>query len=361
MKPLSLLFTVFFPLLLSCNNNIANAVIKLPRNATIPAVVVFGDSVVDTGMNNYIITIAKCNFPPYGQDFLGGKPTGRFSNGKVPADFLAEELGIKSYLPPYLDPSLQDEDFLTGVNFASSAAGFDPLTSEISSVFSLTDQLEMFKEYIAKLKKIAGDERTSYIIRESLVAVVIGNNDFLINYFMTPLRSLQYDVPSYTDLLMSYFSTFLQDLYQLGARRIAVFGLPPLGCLPLERTLRGGLGRNCFEEYNENARFFNNRLSDEVASHKSQFPDATITFADIYPAFLDIIQTPQKYGFKIADRGCCGTGTIELAILCTFACSNVEDYVFWDGAHPTEKAYGIIVRRVLDEYINNFICGKSSC
>lgn len=50
--------------------------------------------------------------------------------------FAVEELGIKPVLPPYLDPSLKDEDLLTGVNFASGAAGYDPLTSQLS-VFNL--------------------------------------------------------------------------------------------------------------------------------------------------------------------------------------------------------------------------------
>ncbi|KAK7837750.1 gdsl esterase/lipase exl2 [Quercus suber] len=63
-------------------------VIQIPRNETIPAVIMFGDSIVDTGTNNDITTIAKCNFLPYGRDFKGGIPTGRFSNGKVPSDFL---------------------------------------------------------------------------------------------------------------------------------------------------------------------------------------------------------------------------------------------------------------------------------
>lgn len=64
------------------------AVVQLPPNVTIPAVIVFGDSIVDQGNNNNINTIAKCNFPPYGQDFNGGVPTGRFSNGKTPPDML---------------------------------------------------------------------------------------------------------------------------------------------------------------------------------------------------------------------------------------------------------------------------------
>ena len=60
----------------------------LPKNETVPAFIVFGDSIVDTGNNNYIDTLVKCDFRPYGRDFIGGKPTGRFCNGKVTSDFL---------------------------------------------------------------------------------------------------------------------------------------------------------------------------------------------------------------------------------------------------------------------------------
>jgi len=63
--------------------------VQLPPNFTVPAVLVFGDSIMDTGNNNNITqTLAKCNFPPYGRDFQGGIPTGRFGNGKVPSDLI---------------------------------------------------------------------------------------------------------------------------------------------------------------------------------------------------------------------------------------------------------------------------------
>jgi hypothetical protein len=54
----------------------------------IPAIFMFGDSIVDPGNNNNRLTEAKANFPPYGQDFPGGVATGRFSNGLVPGDLL---------------------------------------------------------------------------------------------------------------------------------------------------------------------------------------------------------------------------------------------------------------------------------
>lgn len=66
----------------------SDALVELPSNVTIPAVFAFGDSTVDTGNNNDLITLAKSNFPPYGRDFMGGLPTGRFSNGKLPSDLI---------------------------------------------------------------------------------------------------------------------------------------------------------------------------------------------------------------------------------------------------------------------------------
>lgn len=43
---------------------------------------------MDTGNNNDIPTLLKSNFPPYGRDFPGAIPTGRFSDGKVPSDII---------------------------------------------------------------------------------------------------------------------------------------------------------------------------------------------------------------------------------------------------------------------------------
>lgn len=51
------------------------------------AMFVIGDSLVDNGNNNYLNSIAKSNYIPYGIDFYGG-PSGRFCNGKTVVDFL---------------------------------------------------------------------------------------------------------------------------------------------------------------------------------------------------------------------------------------------------------------------------------
>lgn len=59
----------------------------------VPALYVFGDSLVDVGNNNYLtLSIAKANHRHYGIDFPTHKPTGRFSNGKNAADFLGNSI-----------------------------------------------------------------------------------------------------------------------------------------------------------------------------------------------------------------------------------------------------------------------------
>ncbi|KAK6939321.1 GDSL lipase/esterase [Dillenia turbinata] len=335
----------------------SEAVIKLPPNISLPALIAFGDSIVDPGNNNGLTTVAKSNFYPYGKDFEGGRPTGRFSNGKIPTDLIAEELGIKDLVPAYLDPALQIEDLATGVSFASGAAGYDPLTSAIPSVISMSGQFNLFKEYKSKIKSYFGEERTNFIIENALYVVVAGSDDITNTYYAVPFRRAHYDINSYTDLMINKAVGFYKDLYGEGARRIAVFGAPPLGCLPSQRTLAGGLNRVCVEEYNAAAQLFNSKLSPQLKSLTNQLPNSRIVYIDIYSPLLDLIQNPSKNGFEVVDKGCCGTGNIEASILCnkfTPPCMDASKHVFWDSYHPTERAYQVIIKRILPQYLNSF-------
>ncbi|KAG8389859.1 hypothetical protein BUALT_Bualt01G0022600 [Buddleja alternifolia] len=364
----------FLCVILLVTSSSCESVIKLTGNMTFPAVFAFGDSIVDQGNNNGIKTVVKCNFPPYGQDFEGGIPTGRFGNGKTPPDLIgtytythfytyyfisrnAQVLGIRDLIPAYLDPNLKAEDLPTGVSFASGASGYDPQTPQIVSVISLSDQLEQFKEYIGKLKGAVGEERTNHILSNGLHLVVAGTDDLANTYFTIGIRRKQYDIPSYADLVVASASTFIQELYSLGARRIAVFGVPPIGCLPSQRTLAGGLVRACSEEHNQAAQLLNAKLSSEIDSLAKRLTQSRVVYIDIYNPLLHLIQYPQNYGFEISDKGCCGTGNIEVSILCnkySGTCPDNSKYIFWDSYHPTEKTYKVLVDQILQKYINYF-------
>ncbi|KAM7252464.1 hypothetical protein ACFE04_024347 [Oxalis oulophora] len=102
---------------------------------------IFGDSLADVGNNNYLpFSVLKANFAHNGIDFPTKKATGRFSNGKNTADFIAERMGLASP-PAYrsLDLTNQnDSSYLKGVNFASGGAGImDELIQEIKEWFDI--------------------------------------------------------------------------------------------------------------------------------------------------------------------------------------------------------------------------------
>ncbi|KAK1262646.1 GDSL esterase/lipase [Acorus gramineus] len=318
-----------------------------------PAVIVFGDSIVDPGNNNGLKTTIKCNFSPYGQNFPGRKPTGRFSDGKIPPDIIAERLGIKEYLPAYLNPELSPEDLLTGVSFASGASGYDPLTSKTALVLSPWDQLEMFEEYKEKLKAIAGEERAAFIVSESFYVVCLGTDDLANTY--TPFRSAEYDLPSYIDFILRSATSFLKELYAAGARKIAIISLPPIGCVPSQRTMRGGITRECSDTFNEAALAFNSGYNIEIQKLNSELDGVKIALFDIFGSAMDLIQHPFNHGFEVSTKGCCGTGLIEVTMLCnsitTSTCDDVSKYVFWDSYHPTQKGYEAILNYVFPKYL----------
>ncbi|CAI0382538.1 unnamed protein product [Linum tenue] len=291
---------------------------RLPANVTVPAIFIFGDSIMDTGNNNNLATVVKANFQPYGVDFTGG-PTGRFCDGKVPSDIIAEELGIKGSVPAYLDPSLQPKDLLTGVSFASAGAGFDPITAKLVSVLSLSQQLRYFKEYTAKVKSMVGEKRTHFILGNAVYLVVAGSDDIANTYFLLRARS-NYDIPSYTSLMSDSASNFVQD---------------------------------CADDRNQAAILFNSKLKSKLNSLGQTLSNSRVVFIDVYTPLLQIIQTPKKYGFEISEKGCCGTGVLEVSILCnklTPPCSNINAHVFWDSYHPTEKTYRVLVTTLLAKY-----------
>ncbi|XP_042424022.1 GDSL esterase/lipase EXL3-like [Zingiber officinale] len=325
-----------------------------------PALLVFGDSIVDTGNNNMIITTVKADFPPYGRDFQGRQPTGRFSNGKMPSDMIASMLGIKDLLPPYYAPDLEDGDLLTGVSFASAGTGYDNLTAVIAQVFSMWDQLEMHKEYRRKLVAIAGEETADAIIRESPHVVFAGNNDILATYFFTTIRQKTFDLPSYINYLVDAATNFVKELYNLGARRIVVFGLPPLGCVPVSRTVRGGKNRDCVDIYNQAASSFNFELSNSLNQINVDLPGSRIIYLGIFDIIVDLIQHGPDYGFEETTKGCCGTGEFEASISCnkfspcTCPESETNKYIFWDAFHPTERAFHIVTAAVQSQLLNVF-------
>ncbi|RLM75661.1 GDSL esterase/lipase [Panicum miliaceum] len=242
----------------------------------VSAIIVFGDSTVDPGNNNFTPTVAKANFPPYGRDFDGGVATGRFSDGRLVTDFLSEAFGLPSSVPAYLDPATRS-------------------SSSPRSVIPLSQQLEYFVEYKERLKLVKGESVANKIIAEALYIFSIGTNDFILNYLVLPLRPAQYTAPEYVAYLIALADAAVRDAYDLGAWKIEFTGLAPFGCVPAARTLNHDEPGECNEEYNKLARRFNAELQQAVWKLNDELAGAQVVYTETYSVGSAIIANPSDY------------------------------------------------------------------
>ncbi|THU58265.1 hypothetical protein C4D60_Mb03t12360 [Musa balbisiana] len=234
---------------------------------------------------------------PYGRDIAGGRPTGRFCNGRLATDFISEALGLPPLVPAYLDPDYGIKDFAQGVCFASAGTGLDNATSDVLSVIPVWQEVEYFKEYRRRLGRHVGKARAMHIIREAVYIVSIGTNDFLENYYSYVTgRFREFKVEEFEDFLIDRAADFLTAIYTLGARKISFTSLGAMGCLPLERTTNVLHGGDCIEEYNKVARDFNVKLQALIHRLCSSLPGLKLRYAPVYDGLLRIIQNPSAYG-----------------------------------------------------------------
>ncbi|KZV16545.1 hypothetical protein F511_11377 [Dorcoceras hygrometricum] len=160
----------------------------------------------------------------------------------------------------------------------------------------MSDQLTQFKEYIGKLKGLVGEGNTTNILSQALFLVVAGTDDLANTYLTIGSRRMQYDIYSYADFIVASAANFVQELHKLGARKFAVFGIPPIGCLPLQRTLAGGSVRTCSVSYNQAAQLVNSKLSPRLNELNQDLPQSRVVYIDVFSPLFDIIQHPRNYG-----------------------------------------------------------------
>lgn len=316
----------------------------------VPAVFVFGDSTVDVGNNNYLETILKANFLPYGRDFDTKMPTGRFCDGRLATDFTTALLGFDSFPLPYLKARSTGQNLTHGANFASGGSGYFDSTAQHFNVLTMNQQLELFKEYKTQLAKIVGSTNATNTVNEALYVVSAGNSDFLQNYYINLRLRRLYTPAQFSQIVLDLQTKFIQNLYSLGARRIGVTSLAPFGCVPLQLTV-SRQASGCVDSLNQVASNYNQALNSTIGRLSASLSGAKIAYFDIYSGLLDIIKDPAANGFKEARRACCGTGRVETAILCNKyspgTCANASEYVFFDSVHPSQAANQILANGLL--------------
>lgn len=315
-----------------------------PRKEMVPAMFVFGDSLIDNGNNNDIPSFAKANYLPYGIDFAGG-PTGRFSNGYTIVDEISDLLGLP-LIPPYSQTS--GSAALHGVNYASAAAGILDITGRnFVGRIPFNQQIKNFQSTLDQITDNLGADEVANSIAHCLFFVGMGSNDYLNNYLMPNYNTKnQYNAEQFADLLVQQYSRQLTSLYNLGARKFMISGVGSIACTP--SILAQNMLSRCSPEVDKLVNPFNSKVVSMVDALNTNLPASKFIYVDIYRMFMDIINNPKPYGFSVIDRGCCGIGRNSGQITCLpfqTPCSNRDEYVFWDAFHPTAAVNVLIARR----------------
>ncbi|XP_068642025.1 GDSL esterase/lipase 7-like [Aristolochia californica] len=322
---------------------------------SVSAIYSFGDSLSDSGNNN-LLNIdpkqAKANYKPYGVDLPNG-PTGRFTNGKTFVDVVAEKLRLP-HAPAFLSLGKEErEKIVTGLNYASGSAG---ILIETGSAFGecvpFDRQIDHFQRTVEEVLPVNfhSKQELQCHLAKSVIVVAIGSNDLLNNWIQNEPeyhRSKNYPlIKDYIKLLIDTLQGQIQRIYNLGGRRFLMFGLGPLGCIPIV-THRGA---PCKESWNQLALEFNNQLAQLVDRFQSKLEGSSFALGLGYNLTLDLHLNPSRYGFKSVNQPCCTVSSSEpaLCIPGTEPCRNRDDHLYYDMFHCTSKAAEIIVSRCFD-------------
>ncbi|KAF7817773.1 GDSL esterase/lipase [Senna tora] len=317
------------------------------------ALFVFGDSLVDSGNNNYLVTPARADSPPYGIDYPTHKPTGRFSNGFNIPDLISQRLGAAQSPLPYLSPELRGKKkLLVGANFASAGVGILNDTGvQFLNTIKMYRQIEYFEEYQQRVSGLIGAGRTKRLLNGALILITVGGNDFVNNYYLVPCsaRSTQYSLPDYVNLLILEYRKLLVRLHDVGACRVLVTGTGPLGCVPAEMAMRGTNG-GCSAELQRAAALYNPQLQRMLQGLNNKFGRDIFIAVNTPLMHNAFLTNPHAYGFSTSKIACCGQGPYNGIGVCTSRSNLCPDrtlYVFWDAFHPSQKANTLIVHQIM--------------
>jgi phospholipase/lecithinase/hemolysin len=125
----------------------------------------------------------------------------------------------------------------------------------------------------------------------------------------------------------------IQALYGAGARHFLVWLPPDVALTPALRALAQtapGVGQLATTL----TRMFNGSLSG-VLAQLSTLPATTIATLDAFTLLNQMVAHPQAYGLVDVTNPCLSPDTAP------FFCDSPDQYLFWDGIHPSSAAHAI--------------------
>ncbi|KAG0465574.1 hypothetical protein HPP92_019738 [Vanilla planifolia] len=321
----------------------------------------FGDSIADTGNLLYSLHGRHhVNRLPYGSTFFH-HPTGRFSDGRLIVDFIAEAMGMP-FLRPFL-PGPGEGGFRRGVNFAVGGATaletgyFRKMGPVTWTNLSLEVQLDWFKGLLPSL--CSTDSECKDLLSSSLfLAGEIGGNDYNYQFELAvPFHEIKSSIPT----VIKAISDMINVLVDLGARYLVVPGNFPIGCnaaflTRFQSSKEGDYNpeTGCINWLNEFAEYHNAILKQELQRLRLLHPHATIIYADYYNALMSQIKGETGLS-RVPLAACCGGGgpynynyNVECGDWNSTVCDDPSSYIYWDGVHLTEAAYRVIAKGIIE-------------
>lgn len=290
---------------------------------------VFGDSLSDQGN---LSGLTGGGIP--GSDYFNG----RFSNGPVYTDFLAQNLGL-TLTPAPIFPSAWSAG--NGNNFSYGGARTDGHRSGLP--LGLNSQISAFVNGVT-----AND-------RDSLYIVLAGAND------IQDAIGVANDNPAEAKIAMDDSNTAIArventalnianaigDLSEAGAVHFFVPNSPNWALVPAVTELESN-NLGTLVGYSDFARdatiAFNNQLATELSTLASDNLAIDIIPFDFFSLFQEVADNPANYGFSDVatscydgdDLGFTGGGSV---------CANPDEFLFWDRIHPTTVAHRVFANK----------------
>ncbi|KAK1433402.1 hypothetical protein QVD17_10312 [Tagetes erecta] len=315
-----------------------------------PAIWVMGDSLVDSGNTNFLSSIVRADYYPYGCDYYRG-PSGRFCNARTFSDILGDWMGIPAP-PPFSDPSTAGNKIMGGVNYASAAAGIlDESGQHYGDRYSLNQQVVNFESTLGNLRTMMNPSDLTQLLSNSIVVMAFGTTDYINNYLMPNIysSSRSYTPEAFANLLLNSYSRQIHALYSLGLRKFYLAGVGPLGCIPNQLATGQAAPGRCVDSVNQMVGPFNEGLKRLVGQFNGgSHPGAMFVYGNTYGVFGDILNNPARYGFTVRDRACCVIRSNQEQITCITSaapCFNHDQYVFWDAFHPSQATNAVLAQR----------------
>ncbi|MDD5389311.1 MAG: SGNH/GDSL hydrolase family protein [Gallionellaceae bacterium] len=280
-------------------------IVSNQASATITRMVVFGDSLSDSG-NLYNITGgAVPTSPPYAQ---------RFSNGPVAVEYLAGDLGVA------LAPST-----IGGGNYAVAGAA----TGGVATGSGTYDSYVAYAyPALAGLNSLTGMDKqlAAYLgtspsgLSDTLFVLWGGSNDL----FIAPTSATMSQA-------VVNLSNEISALIGIGASQFLIPDMADWSLTPEGQASSAGT-RAYMSALNAQ---FNSELAAALASLGSANPGVDITSFDTNTLFQDIYGNAAAYGFNYTTTSCVGDGCYTTAGL-------ADQYMFWDNVHPSARLNQIV-------------------